>query len=155
MDPKLIVTGELIDKSNAYGFVVVLLELLTRKKPPYPAKHSLRNFEEGNLCEILDEKIVSEKTAVWLEAVAYDAREECEHLLHIKLVEAELAQHGLQEERMLGSRVGEMARWNLGMEAVLEENEGRRRNNGYRSLASDSNSLIEAWFQRLLVGGLL
>ncbi|GAB4825549.1 hypothetical protein Ancab_008423 [Ancistrocladus abbreviatus] len=74
MDPKLIVTGELTDKSNAYGFVLVLLELLTGKKPPYTAKHSLRNFEKGNLCEILDEKIVSEKTAVWLEAVAYDAR---------------------------------------------------------------------------------
>ncbi|KAK1632656.1 hypothetical protein QYE76_006971 [Lolium multiflorum] len=67
-DPACFYTGRLTEKSDVFSFGVVLVELLTRKKPfEYLSSDDealivrfARLFAEGNLLEILDPQIVEE-----------------------------------------------------------------------------------------------
>jgi serine/threonine protein kinase len=67
-DPACFYTGRLTEKSDVFSFGVVLVELLTRKKPfEYLSSDDealivrfARLFAEGNLVEILDPQIVEE-----------------------------------------------------------------------------------------------
>uniref|UniRef100_A0ACD5Y2U3 Uncharacterized protein n=1 Tax=Avena sativa TaxID=4498 RepID=A0ACD5Y2U3_AVESA len=68
MDPMYFYTGRLTEKSDVYGFGVVLVELLTRKKPfLYMSSegdglvaHFASLLAEGNLKHILDQQVIEE-----------------------------------------------------------------------------------------------
>ncbi|GJN06043.1 hypothetical protein PR202_ga23728 [Eleusine coracana subsp. coracana] len=69
LDPMYYHTGRLTEKSNVYSFGVVLIELLTRKKPySYRSSendslvaHFTRLLGEGNLVHIVDPQIIEEE----------------------------------------------------------------------------------------------
>ncbi|OEL19245.1 hypothetical protein BAE44_0019736, partial [Dichanthelium oligosanthes] len=68
LDPMYHITGHLTEKSNVYSFVVLLIELLTRKKPiSYRSSqgvglvnHFVGLLSQGNLDEILDRQVAKE-----------------------------------------------------------------------------------------------
>jgi serine/threonine protein kinase len=68
MDPAYFYTGRLTEKSDVYGFGVMLVELLTRRKPfLYMSSegeglvvHFAKLFAEGNLSQILDPQVMQE-----------------------------------------------------------------------------------------------
>ncbi|KAJ1255044.1 hypothetical protein BS78_K295500 [Paspalum vaginatum] len=68
MDPEYYYARRLTDKSDVYSYGVVLVELLTRKKPVVYTSpegvglvaHFVTSLNEGNLNEILDELVIEE-----------------------------------------------------------------------------------------------
>ncbi|KAF7082423.1 hypothetical protein CFC21_086295 [Triticum aestivum] len=67
LDPMYFYTGRLTEKSDIYSFGVMLIELMTRKKPfSYMASedglvaHFVTLFAEGNLSQILDPQVLNE-----------------------------------------------------------------------------------------------
>ncbi|XP_037462683.1 putative wall-associated receptor kinase-like 16 [Triticum dicoccoides] len=68
LDPMYFYTGRLTEKSDVYNYGVMLVELLTRKKPSsYLSSdgeglvaHFVTLFEEGNLSDILDPQVTDE-----------------------------------------------------------------------------------------------
>ncbi|XP_058069700.1 wall-associated receptor kinase 3-like isoform X2 [Magnolia sinica] len=83
LDPEYFKTGKLTEKSDVYSFRVVLLELLSGRKPVQHQQtrdysslvlHFLSYVKSGNLLEVLDEGIVREAKMEDLLAVAKIAR---------------------------------------------------------------------------------
>ncbi|KAI9123091.1 hypothetical protein K1719_005980 [Acacia pycnantha] len=82
LDPKYLLTSQLNEKSDIYSSGVVLLELITGKKPV--EFHSLEqknlstyfapSMEEGSLLEILDKRVLNQKNVDQLKEVALLAR---------------------------------------------------------------------------------
>ncbi|KAM0926533.1 hypothetical protein ACQ4PT_003575 [Festuca glaucescens] len=78
LDPMYFYTGRLTEKSDVYSYGVMLVELLTRKKPfQYLSPegdglvaHFVALFAEGNLSEILDPQVIDEGGKEIEEAVA-------------------------------------------------------------------------------------
>uniref|UniRef100_A0A0D3HUF2 Protein kinase domain-containing protein n=1 Tax=Oryza barthii TaxID=65489 RepID=A0A0D3HUF2_9ORYZ len=68
LDPMYYYTGRLTDKSDVFSFGVLLIELLTRKKPIYRTDrgdslvpHFASLLEEGKLVEIIDPQVKEEE----------------------------------------------------------------------------------------------
>ncbi|XP_062196130.1 putative wall-associated receptor kinase-like 16 [Phragmites australis] len=78
LDPMYFCTGRLTEKSDVYSIGVILVELLTRKKPTaYKSNegdnllvHFVALLEEGNLVEILDTQVVEEGDQEIINSVA-------------------------------------------------------------------------------------
>ncbi|KAF7099172.1 hypothetical protein CFC21_100844 [Triticum aestivum] len=78
LDPMYFYTGRLTEKSDVYSYGVMLVELLTRKKPSsYLSSngeglvaHFVTLFEEGNLSDILDPQVTDEGGKEVGEAIA-------------------------------------------------------------------------------------
>uniref|UniRef100_A0A8R7UJR8 Protein kinase domain-containing protein n=1 Tax=Triticum urartu TaxID=4572 RepID=A0A8R7UJR8_TRIUA len=68
LDPMYFYTGRLTEKNDVYSIAVMLIELLTRKKPfPYVSLEGdglvvyfVSLFAKGNLLEILDPQVMEE-----------------------------------------------------------------------------------------------
>ncbi|XP_025791586.1 wall-associated receptor kinase 2-like [Panicum hallii] len=68
LDPSYFYTGRLTERSDVFSFGVILVELLTRKKPfSYLTSdgeglvaHFVRLLEEGNISQILDPQVIEE-----------------------------------------------------------------------------------------------
>lgn len=68
LDPMYYYTGRLTDKSDVFSFGVLLVELLTRKKPFYRTdngvslvSHFISLLTEGNLVDIMDPQVMEEE----------------------------------------------------------------------------------------------
>ncbi|KAG1363301.1 wall-associated receptor kinase 2-like [Cocos nucifera] len=79
VDPEYFLTGMFTDKSDVYGFGVVLVELLTGEKPVVPTKSMEftnlamqfgSHVKEGRLLKILEERVLQEGSPELLVAVA-------------------------------------------------------------------------------------
>ncbi|RCV37441.1 hypothetical protein SETIT_8G063100v2 [Setaria italica] len=67
LDPMYFYTGRLTEKSDVFSFGVILVELLTRKKPSYLTSegdglvsHFINLFAEGNLVQVIDPQVIEE-----------------------------------------------------------------------------------------------
>jgi serine/threonine protein kinase len=82
LDPMYYYTGRLTDKSDVFSFGVLLVELLTRKKPcAYRSDDGtglvslfVSLLAEGNLSEIMDPQVIVEEHGEALEVAALAAR---------------------------------------------------------------------------------
>ncbi|TVU05280.1 hypothetical protein EJB05_48438, partial [Eragrostis curvula] len=68
LDPMYYCTGRLTHKSDVFSYGVLLIELLTRKKPPYQSSngeglvaHFASLLDENGLVDIIDPQIIEEK----------------------------------------------------------------------------------------------
>ncbi|KAI9123030.1 hypothetical protein K1719_005919 [Acacia pycnantha] len=82
LDPEYLLTGQLNEKSDIYSFGVVLLELITGKKPvefhrleqKNLATYFASSMEEDSLLEVLDKRVLDQKNIEQLKEVALLAR---------------------------------------------------------------------------------